>query len=154
MVECYVQMLINLSAERDLLIRVTVSVNNCLHVRSLHWHESLNITWHSDNITLAIIWKECLFTHFWPFIYIFQRAVTQSKIVRLTRFFLYRFRISQWSFSVLSVLSLSKNHEAKMSKNWISWRPSWIFGGHLGLTMGNFLTLYYIYDNDHLYQFW
>ena len=26
-------------------------------------------------------------THFWPFIYIFQRAVTQSKIVRLTRFF-------------------------------------------------------------------
>ena len=83
-------------------------------------------------------WSYSIKSHFWPFMYIFQRAVTHSKIVRLTRFFFYRFRTFQLSFFVLWVLSLSKNHEAKMSKNWISWRPSWIFGGHLGLTMENF----------------
>ena len=63
-------------------------------------------------------------THFLPFMYIFQRAVTHSKIVRLTRFFFYRFRPFQLRFFVLWVLSLSKNHEAKMSKNWILWRLS------------------------------
>ena len=36
--------------------------------------------------------------HLWPFMYIFQRAVTHSKIVRLTRFFFYRFKIFQLSF--------------------------------------------------------
>ena len=56
----------------------------------------------------------------------------------IDQIFFYRFRTFQLSFFVLWVLSLSKNHEAKMSKNLISWRPSWIFGGHLGLTMGNF----------------
>ena len=25
-----------------------------------------------------------------------------------------------------------------MSKNWISWRPSWIIGGHIGLTLRTF----------------
>ena len=83
-------------------------------------------------------WSYSRKTNFWPFIHIFQRAVTQSKMVRLTWFFFYRFRRFQWSFFVLWVLSLSKNHEAKISKNWISWQPFWIFGGHLGLTMGNF----------------
>ena len=32
-------------------------------------------------------WSYSRKTHFWPFMYIFQRAVTQSKIVRLARFF-------------------------------------------------------------------
>ena len=33
-------------------------------------------------------WSYSIKTHFLPFIYIFQRVVTHSKIVRLTRFFL------------------------------------------------------------------
>ena len=32
-------------------------------------------------------WSYSRKPHFWPFMYIFQRAVTHSKIVRLTRFF-------------------------------------------------------------------
>ena len=45
----------------------------------------------------------------------------------IDQIFFYRFRTFHWSFSGLWVLSLSKNHEAKVSKNWISWRPSRIF---------------------------
>ena len=83
-------------------------------------------------------WSYSRKKHFWPHLYILQRAVTQSKIVRLARFFSTGSENSDEVFFVLWVLSLSKIHEAKMSKNWVSWRPSWIFGGHLGLTMGNF----------------
>ena len=39
------------------------------------------------SIQMSIFWSYSRKTHFWPFIYIFQRAVTHSKIVRLTRFF-------------------------------------------------------------------
>ena len=42
-------------------------------------------------------------------------------------------------FFVLGVISYSKIYEAKMfKKNGISLRPYWIFGGHLGMTMGTF----------------
>jgi len=49
-------------------------------------------------------WSYSRKTHFWPFMYKFQRAVTHSKIVRLTRFFFYRFRPFQLSFFVLCVV--------------------------------------------------
>ena len=35
-----------------------------------------------------------------------------------------------------------------------SWRPSWIFGGHLRLTMVFDKPVLYIYGNNYLYQFW
>ena len=42
--------------------------------------------------------------------------------------------------NVLWVLSLSKNHEAKIlkKKHLNYWRPSWTFGGHLGLKICTF----------------
>ena len=106
---------------------------NLVHTYKIHFWISLVLC---VVFKCQYFWSYSRKTHFWPFIHIFQRAVTQSKIVRLTWFFFYRFRRFQWSFFVIWVLSLSKNHEAKMSKNWISWRPSGIFGVDLGLTMG------------------
>ena len=84
------------------------------------------------------LWSYSRKTDFWPFIYIFQRTVTHSKIVRLTRFFLYSFRTFQLSFFCSLSLIISKNHEAKMTKKWISCWPFWIFAGHLGFTKRNF----------------
>ena len=72
-------------------------------------------------------WSYSRKTNFWPFIYIF---LYTKKLFDWSVFF-YRFRKFKLSFFVLWVLSLSKNHESKMSKNWISLRPSWIFAAIL-----------------------
>ena len=72
-------------------------------------------------------------TSFWQFAPIFSRAVTHSKIVRLTRFFFYMSKRFQWTFLLIWVISLSLNHEAKCQKTEFRgghlgfWRPSWIF---------------------------
>ena len=61
--------------------------------------------------------------------------------------FFYRFRTFQLTQQfVLWVLTLSKlNNEANLSNNWISLRSSCIDNDE-------FLTLYSIHNNDHLYQ--
>ena len=84
-----------------------------------------------------LVIQENLFFTVYMYIHI-SKDCNSLKNCSIDLIFFYRFRIFQLHFFVLWVLWLSKNHEAKMSKNWISWRPSWIFGGHLGLTMGNF----------------
>ena len=95
-------------------------------------------------------WSYSRKTHFLPFIYIFQRAVTHSKIVRFTRFFFYGFRTFQLSFFLFfesyHFLKIMKRKFQKL--NFVTaklyfWRPSW-------LDNWEFLTLYSIYDNDHL----
>ena len=55
----------------------------------------------SIQISISLEWLKK--THNLPIIYIFQRAITHSKIVRLTRFFFYRFR----TFQVIFFCSLS-----------------------------------------------
>ena len=87
---------------------------NLVHTYKIHFWISfvLCVVFKCQNF-----WSYSRKKHFWPFMYIFQRAVTHSKIVRLTRFFFYRFRTFQLSFFGLWVLLLSKNYEAKMSKN-------------------------------------
>ena len=54
---------------------------------------------------------------------------------------------------VLWVLSLSKNHEAKMSKNWILLRPSWIFWRPSWINNGHLISLYSIYGNNNFILF-
>ena len=81
-------------------------------------------------------------TNFWYLTPIFSRAVTHSKIVRLTWFFFYMPRRLQWTFFVVWWISISKYLEAKMSKNWFSWRPSWILGAQ------NFFQLVTIFQFD------
>ena len=102
-------------------------------------------------------WSYWRKTHILPFIYIFQRAITHSKIVWLTRYFFYRLRTFQFSFfcfcCCLSLITFLKSWSENVKKlNFVAaisdfWRPSWIDNEE-------FLTLYSIHDNDHLYQFW
>ena len=109
-------------------------------------HGSLMLKWQKKNFVAAILdfWRSFL-NQFWPnFVHAYKihfwisfvlcvvlkcqyfglipekLIFTHSKIVRLTRFFFYKFGTFQWIIFVLWVLSLSKNHEAKMSQNWIS----------------------------------
>ena len=61
-------------------------------------------------------WSYSRKTHFWPFIYIFQRAVTHSKIVRLIRFFFLQVQdIPIKCFCSLSLITF-KGSWAKMLK--------------------------------------
>ena len=52
-------------------------------------------------------------------------------MVRFRWHFFSMFRKSRRSFSVIWVVPISQQKRVKMSKNGFSWRPSWIFGGHL-----------------------
>ena len=57
---------------------------NLVHTYKIHFWISL-VLW--VVFKCQYFWSNYRKKHFWPFIYIFQRAVTHSKIVRLTRFF-------------------------------------------------------------------
>ena len=82
-------------------------------------------------------WNYSRKTDFLPLTYIFWRTVTHSKIIQFNYFFR-RVQEILNKFFRSWIISFSKISEAKTSKNWISWRPSWIFGRHLELTMGTF----------------
>ena len=102
------------------------------------WRAFLNQFWHNlvhtykihfwISFVLCVVFKcQCFWSYsrkktVLPFIYIFQRAVTHSKC-SIDQIFFYRFRTFQLSFFVIWVLSLSKNHEAKMAKNWTTTAP-------------------------------
>ena len=57
---------------------------NLVHTYKIHFWISF-VLW--VVFKCQYFWSYSRKTHFWPFIYIFQRAVTHSQIVRLTRFF-------------------------------------------------------------------
>ena len=77
--------------------------------------------------------------HFSPFIYIFQRAVTHSKIVRLAIFFSTGSEHSnEVFFCSLSLMNFLKIMKRKFQKTEFRGGHLGILGGHLGLTMGNF----------------
>ena len=40
--------------------------------------------------------------------------------------------------AILMMRGKSPRSDVEMTKKLILWRPSWIFGGHFGLTLGNF----------------
>ena len=61
---------------------------NFVHAYKIHFWISLVLC---VVFKCQYFWSYSRKTHFWPFIYIFQRVVNHSKIVRLTRFFFYRF---------------------------------------------------------------
>jgi len=77
------------------------------------------------SIQMSIFLKLFQKNPFLPFIYIFQRAVTQSKIVRLTRFFFYGFRTFQLSFLFFESYHFLKFMQRKCQKTEFR-------GGHLG----------------------
>ena len=70
-------------------------------------------------------WSYSRKTHFLPFIYIFQRDVTHSRFVRLTRVFFYRFRTFQVSYFVLESYRFLKTNKRKYKK-------TEFLGGHIG----------------------
>ena len=63
-------------------------------------------------------------------------SVTHSKTVWLTRIFPLKFFCC--SFESYHFLKITRRKCQK--NNSISWLPSWSFGGHVGLTMGSFIT--------------
>jgi len=106
------------------------------------------------SIQMSIFLKLFQKNPFLPFIYIFQRAVTQSKIVRLTRFFFLHVQNNPMIFFLFwSLITFYKSWSENVKKmNFVAailnfWRPSWIDNEEI-------LTLYSIHHNEHLYQFW
>ena len=91
-------------------------------------------------------WSYSRKTHFWPFIYLF--LYTQN-LFDWSDFFFYWFRTFQLSFLFFKFYHFQRIMKNVKNLNFVAaildfWRPSWIDNG-------DFLTLYSIHDNDHLY---
>ena len=106
---------------------------NLVHIHEIH-------SW--TIFVLCVVFKSKYFwrysrkTYFLPVTYIFQMTVTHSKIVRLTWFFSLGSGDSNEVVLFFKAYHFLKFMRQKRKKNWISWRPSWMFGCQLGLTMG------------------
>ena len=95
----------------------------------------INFFFHLRSMQMSIFLELFQNNSFWAFIYMFQRAVTPSKIVWLNRFLFLQVKNIPINFFLLfESYHFLKVMRRKCQKNWISaildfWRPSWIDNG-------------------------
>ena len=112
----------------------SLSVSFCLNVLKINMHQH----WiHIHNKGRPWLWK-------WRRPKKSQR--TNKNLERLSNHYLLKYtwrKMTNWYFNkkwnkaISMMRRKSPSSDVEMSKNWISWRPSWVFGGHLGLNLRN-----------------